>query len=148
MRDAPLVAAVVGGFALAVGMAAAYAALAVVIVVALEAQRRSREAAFLRTLGLTDRQLGMLTALEQGAPLLLALAIGVGVGLGLAWLLAPGIDLAAFSRTAAVSGLEVDWLSIGGVALAIAAVVAVAVAVSSWVARQFDVGSALRIGEE
>jgi putative ABC transport system permease protein len=148
MRDAPLVAAVIGGFALAVGLAVAYSALAVVTVVALEAQRRSREVAFLRTLGMSDRQLGQLTILEQGVPLVAALLIGVAGGLGLAWLIAPGIDLAAFSRSGAVSGLEIDWVVIGAVTLTILAVTAAAVATSSLVARRVDVGPALRIGDE
>jgi putative ABC transport system permease protein len=148
MRDAPLVAAVIGGFALALGVAAAYAALAVVTVAALEVQRRSREVAFLRTLGLTGRQIGLLTAVEQGAPLVLAIGIGIAVGLGLAWLVAPGLDLAAFSGVQPAAGLRVDWPSIAIVALIVAAVVVAAVAGSSWVARRLDVGYALRIGED
>ena len=54
MHDAPLVAAVIGGFAVALLVAGAYAALAVIAVVILHAQRRARELAFLRTLGLTE----------------------------------------------------------------------------------------------
>ncbi len=148
MHDAPLVAAVVGGFAVALAVAGAYAALAVVAVVILHAQRRSRELAFLRTLGLTDRQVAGLTVVEQGLPVVLALVIGVAVGLGLAWLLAPGIDLAAFSGPDATVPLQVDPGSVAGVAVAVVAVVAVAIAASSWLAGRLDLGHALRIGEQ
>ncbi len=148
MRDAPLVAAVVGGFALAVGIAVLYASLAVVTVLALEAQRRSREMAFLRTLGLTDLQLGQLTIVEQGVPLMFALLIGIAVGLGVAWLIAPGIDLTVFSHAQAAIGIQIDWPTIGEVTLSIVAVVVVAVAATSWVARRSDVSHALRMGED
>jgi len=148
LRDAPLVSAILGGFLLALGVAAAYAALAIVTVAALEAQRRSREVAFLRTLGLSDRQVALLTVVEQGAPLALSLIVGIVVGLGLAWLVEPGLDLAAFSGAPVAVGLQVDWLMIAAVALGVAAVVVLAVAGSSIVARRLDVGHALRIGEE
>jgi putative ABC transport system permease protein len=148
MHDAPLVAAVGGGFALALVVAATYAALAVVAVVVLHAQRRSREAAFLRTLGLSDRQVGLLTLVEQGLPLVLALVIGIGLGLALAWIVAPGIDLAAFSAPGATVILQVDWVSIAAVSLVTVIVVAVAIAISSWFALRLDVGRTLRIGED
>jgi putative ABC transport system permease protein len=148
LHDTPLVAAMSGGFLLAVGVAAAYAALAVVTVAALEAQRRSREIAFLRTLGLTDRQVSQLTVIEQGAPVIIALVAGVTLGLGLAWLVEPGLDLSAFSGTAVAVGLELDWPRIAAIALGIVVVVAAAVAGSSWAARRLELGSALRIGED
>jgi len=148
MHDAPLVAAVVGGFAVALLVAAAYAALAVIALVILHAQHRSRELAFLRTLGLTDRQVASLTLVEQGLPVALALAIGVALGIGLAWMLAPGIDLAAFSSPDTTVLLRVDWASVAGVAAAVVGVVAAAIGASSWLARRLDLGQALRIGEE
>jgi ABC-type antimicrobial peptide transport system permease subunit len=148
MHDAPLVAAVGGGFALALVVAATYAAVAVVAVVVLHAQRRSREAAFLRTLGLSDRQVGLLTLVEQGLPLILALVIGIGLGLALAWIVAPGIDLAAFSAPGATVILQVDWVSIAAVSAVTVVVVAVAIAISSWFALRLDVGRTLRIGDD
>jgi putative ABC transport system permease protein len=148
LHDTPLVAAISGGFLVAVGVAAAYAALAVVTVAALEADRRSREIAFLRTLGLTDRQVSQLTVIEQGAPVVIALVAGIALGLGLAWLVEPGLDLSSFSGTAVAVGLDLDWPRIAAIAVAIVAVVAAAVAGSSWAARRLDVGHALRIGED
>ena len=148
MRDAPLTAAVTSGFTVALLVAAAYAGLAIVAVVILHAQRRSREVGFLRTLGVTDRQVGLLTVVEHGLPLLLALVIGVGLGIGLAWLIEPGLDLAAFSSPDTTVILQVDWASIAVVAASVAAVVAIAVLVSSWLARRLEPARALRIGEE
>lgn len=148
MHDAPLVAAVTSGFIVALAVGVAYAALAVVAVVVLHAQRRSREVAFLRTLGMTDRQLAGLTIVEQGLPVLLALGVGVGLGLGLAWLLEPGIALDEFSSPGVLVALQVDWPSVATVAASVVGVVALAVALSSWLARRLDLGQALRIGEE
>ena len=76
---------------LSLAAAVVYALLAIVAVVALDAQRRARELAYLRTLGLSERQAFTLTVVEHAPPVLLALAIGVGLGLGLAWLLEPGL---------------------------------------------------------
>ncbi len=148
LHDAPLVAAVTGGFAVALVVAGTYAALAVVAVVVLHAQRRSREVAFLRTMGLTERQVAGLTIVEHGLPVILALVTGVTLGLGLAWLLAPGVDLAAFSDPGSTIRLQVDWVSVIGVGAAVVAVVAAAVASSSWLARRLVLGHALRIGEQ
>jgi hypothetical protein len=148
MHDAPLVAAVTGGFVVALFLALAYAALAIVAVAILNAQQKSREVAFLRTLGTSSGQLAGLTIVEQGLPVIIALGVGVGLGFGLAWLLAPGIDLAAFSRPGHTVLLEVDWTAIAGVALVVVAVVVMAVGGSALVARRADLGHALRIGEQ
>ena len=113
-RSAPLVAAVGQGFVVALGAAALYAVLAVVAVVALEAQRRARELAFLRTLGLSEGQAISLAFVEHAPPALLALAIGILLGLGLAWLLEPGLGLAAFIDPGTPVRLQVDWTGGGG----------------------------------
>ena len=148
LHEAPLVAGVVGGFAIALLVAMAYAAVAVASVIILHAPRRSREVAFLRTLGLADRQAVALMVLEQGLPVLLAVAMGLALGFGLAWFLAPGIDLAAFSDPSSTVRLQVDPASLAAVAGLVVAVVAVAVALSSWLGRRLDVAQVLRIGEQ
>lgn len=147
LHDAPLVLAVGSGFLVALGVAAAYAALAVVAIVALDAQRRARELGFLRTLGLTDRQLVGLTVVEHAPPVVLALAIGVALGLGIAWLLEPGLDLAVFIDPSAPVTLSVDWPSIGAVVLAVVVVVVAAVGASSWAAHRLNPAEALRMGD-
>ena len=147
VHAAPLVGAVGIGFGVALAIAAAYAALAVVAVVALDAQRRARELAFLRTLGLTERQMVGLTVVEHAPPVALALIIGVALGLGVAWLLAPGLELAVFIDPGAPVVLRVDWWSVLVVVVVIVLVVAVAIGGSSWLARRLNPAQALRIGE-
>jgi putative ABC transport system permease protein len=146
-RGAPLVAAVGSGFGLALAVAAAYAALAVVAVVALDAQRRARELAFLRTLGLTERQLVGLTVVEHAPPVVVALLVGVALGLGVAWLLAPGLRLAVFIDPGAPVALEVDWAAVAAVVIVIVLVVAAAIGGSSWLAGRLDPSRALRVGD-
>jgi putative ABC transport system permease protein len=148
LRATPLVGAVSGGFAVALALAAVYAGLAVMAVVLLHAQRHAREAAFLRTLGVSARQVLGLTVIEQGVPLAIALVLGIGLGIGLASLLQPGIDLAAFSSPDATVALAVDPVSIAAIAASIALVVVLAIALSSWLARRLDIGRTLRIGED
>jgi hypothetical protein len=147
MHDAPLVSAVIGGFTLALTVAGAYAALAVVAVVILHAQRRSRDTAFLQTLGLTERQGTSLMVIEYGLPLGIALVLGISIGLALAWLLAPGLDLAAFSQAGVTVLLAVDWIAVGLVALAVALAVGLAIAGASRLARRLELGQALRASD-
>ncbi len=146
-RAAPLIAAVGQGFLIALGAAAAYAGLAVVAVIALDAGRRARELAFLRTLGLGDRQAIALTIVEHAPPALVALAVGLVLGLAVAWLLAPGLGLGAFIGPGAPVVLQVDWTSVAAVVLSVLAVITLMVVVSSWLARRLDPGQALRIGD-
>jgi hypothetical protein len=147
MHDAPLVSAVVGGFTLALAAAGAYAVLAVVAVVILHAQRRSRDTAFLQTLGLTEGQGTSLMVIEYGLPLGIALVLGIAIGLALAWLLAPGLDLAAFSQAGVTVLLAVDWIAVALVALAVALAVGLAIAGASRLARRLELGQVLRAGD-
>jgi putative ABC transport system permease protein len=146
-RGAPLVSAIGAGFGLAVAAAAVYAALAIVAAITLDSQRRARELAYLRTLGLTSRQSVWLTFVEHAPPTLLALGVGVALGLGVAWLLAPGLGIGAFIGPAAVVRLQVDWLAVASIAAIVLVAIVVMVGASSWLARRLDPGGALRIGD-
>ncbi|HSM38230.1 MAG TPA: hypothetical protein VK838_02775, partial [Candidatus Limnocylindrales bacterium] len=66
LRSAPLVAAVVIGFGAALAVAAAYTALTVMAALTLSAAARTRDLAFLRTLGMSARQALQLTVMEHG----------------------------------------------------------------------------------
>jgi putative ABC transport system permease protein len=147
LHDAPLVGAVANGFGIALVVAAAYAALTVVAVMALDAQRRAREMAYLRTLGLSDRQLVGLTVVEHAPPVVLALAIGVALGLAIVWLLAPGLELAVFIDPAAPVVLRVDGTSVAAVMTMLVVVMVAAVAASSTLARRLGAADALRMGD-
>lgn len=148
MHDAPLVAGVVAGFGASLVAALAYAMLAVVATVILDAQRRAREIGFLRTLGVTDRQVAALTLVEHGVPVVVALAVGTVLGIVVAWLLEPGLGLDAFIGPDATVRLGVSWPAVAGVAVVVVVVVFAGVLGSAWLARRLDLGRVLRIGEE
>ncbi len=146
-RAAPLVAAVGQGFGVALAAAAVYAVLAVVAVVALDARRRARELAYLRTLGLSEGQAVALTFVEHAPPALAALGIGVGLGLGLAWLLEPGLGLAAFIDPGTPVRLQVEWIAVAALGVSMLVVVGILVLANAWLARRLDPAQALRIGD-
>ncbi len=146
-RGAPLVGAIGRGFGIAVVAAGTYAALAIAAVVFLEGQRRARELAYLRTLGLTGGQSVSLTFVEHAPPTLVALAVGVVLGLGVAWLLEPGLGLGAFIGPAAPVRLQVDWTVVAAIAGIVLAAIVVMVTASSWLARRLEPSKALRIGD-
>jgi putative ABC transport system permease protein len=148
LRDAPLSAAITSGFRIALGVAAAYTALTIVAAVTLTAGRRSRDLAYLRTLGVTARQAFGLIIVEHGPPVAFALVAGVGLGLGVAWLIEPGLGLGRFIGPEATVALQVDWSSIALVSAGLVAVVAVTVVGSTWLARRTDVGQVLRLTEQ
>jgi putative ABC transport system permease protein len=146
-RSAPLVGAIGRGFGLAVAAAAVYAALAIVAAVTLDAQRRARELAYLRTLGLTSRQSVWLTFVEHAPPTVLALGVGIALGLAVAWLLAPGLGLGAFIGPAASVRLQIDWPAVASIAALVLVVIVVMVGASSWLARRLEPAQALRVGD-
>jgi putative ABC transport system permease protein len=148
VHEAPFVSGVAGGFGLALAIALVYATLAVVAVVLLDAQRRSRELGFLRTLGLTEPQAAALTAVEHGLPILVAVVVGVALGLGVAILLEPGLGLATFIGEDATVRLHVDWPSVGAVVGAVVLVVTAAIGLSVWLVGRLELGRVMRIGDE
>jgi putative ABC transport system permease protein len=148
LQEAPLVAAVVIGFRVALVVAAGYTALATMAALTLSAAARTRDLAFLRTLGLSARQALQLTVVEHGPPVLIALLPGVGLGVVVALLLAPALGLSAFAGTARQVALTVDWTAVAIMSGALLAVVAGAIAVSTWMARRASAADALRIGED
>jgi putative ABC transport system permease protein len=148
LRASPLVTAVAAGFGLGLLVATLYAALAVVIALILTAAARARDLTFLRTLGLTGRQSIGLTVVEHLPSVLLAALVGIGLGIGLAVLLEPGLDLSAFAGQTIPVSLNVDWVAVALLALALAGVVTVAVLVTAALARRMSVTRALRLGDD
>ena len=148
LQEAPLVAGVVVGFRGALIVAAGYTALATMAALTLSAAARTRDLAFLRTLGLTARQSLQLTVMEHGPPVLIALVPGVALGVAVAVLLAPALGLAAFAGSERDLALTVDWWSVAVMSAALLAVVSTAIAVSTWAARRSQATDALRIGDD
>ena len=148
MLEAPLVAAIGSGFRLTMLVSAAYTAIAVVAALTLSADRRRRELALLRTLGMSGRQSLGLTVVEHGPSILLAVLPGLALGIGIAFLLGPGMGLAAFAGGQPTLELRVDWQAVGLVSAGLVAVVALAVGLGTLAARRARAADALRFGDD
>ena len=148
LQDAPLVAAVSIGFRVALLASAAYLALAVLAALTLTAAQRTRDLAFLRTLGVSARQALQLTLMEHGPPVVIALVPGVVLGIVVAFLLGPALGLSAFAGTDAALDLAIDWRAITFLAGGLLALVLAAIGVSTWMARRAQATDALRIGDD
>lgn len=129
-------------------MAVAYAALATTAALTLVAAVRSRETAHLRTLGMTPRGLVALSAIEHGPAVLAATFIGAALGVGVAWFLAPGLDLAGLIGSPIDVALVIDWGVMGLLLVALVAVLATAIAASTWIGRRANLAGATRQGIE
>ena len=148
LREGPLVRGVGAGFVLAVTIAIAYAALATTAALVLVAAVRSRETAHLRTLGMTPRGLLALSVVEHGPAVLTATVIGLALGVGVAWFVAPGLDLAGLIGSSIDVALVVDWQVVGLLLIALVVILAVGIALSSWIGRRANLAGSTRQGIE
>jgi putative ABC transport system permease protein len=146
LRDAPLEAVIVTAYTAALIVAAIYMALAIVGAMVLSAAGRTRDLAYLRTLGVTGRQALGLTVMEHGPPVIIALVPGVALGIGIALLVEPGLGLSTFVGISGIP-LYVDWLALAAMSVALIVVVGAAVGLGTWLARRARPADALRIGE-
>ena len=112
LHDAPLGAAIAQGSGAAMVVATIYMALAIIGAVVLSAARRNQDLAYLRTLGVTASQALALSLTEHVTPVLLALIPGVALGVGVAFLLEPGLDLAALRRDQRSSAVRRPGLAV------------------------------------
>jgi putative ABC transport system permease protein len=144
LHDAPFGSAVANFFGISLIVAVLFMAVTLVGAVILSAASRTRDLAYLRTLGVSRRQAQGLTAVEHAPPVLFALIPGVLLGVGVALLVEPGLGLADFVGSEGVP-LTVNWVSLGGIVIVLLAVVAVAVAAGTWLAGRVRLASALRI---
>ena len=144
LHDAPLGSAVADGFGLALAVAVLYLAITLVGAVIMSAAGRTRDLAYLRTLGVSTRQAVALTAMEHAPPVLLALVPGVLLGIGVALVVQPGLGLGVFVGTQDAP-LIVDWLTLGIVIATLSLVVTVAIGAGTWLAGRASLASALRI---
>ncbi len=148
VHDSPLISGAARGFEIGIALSAAYSALAVIIALALTSRGRVRDLTYLRTLGLTSRQVLTLTVTEQAPPVILALVLGTGLGIAVTRLIKPGLDLTAFTGPNVPVPLAVDWLTIILLILGIVVAVAIAIAIVSASARRANVSGVLRMGDE
>ena len=140
--------AVVAGYGLAVLVAAIYMALTIIGALILSAARRTRDLAYLRTLGVSAPQSLALTVMEHAPPVLLALAPGVALGLGIAVLVLPGLGLGTFAGTSGPVPVFVDAFALAALIAGLVGVVAAAVTAGTWLSRRARLVNALRMGED
>jgi putative ABC transport system permease protein len=148
LRETPLGKLVVEGYALAVGVAAIYLGLTIVGALILSAARRTRDVAYLRTLGLSSIQGLALTVMEHAPPVLLAAGPGIALGVGVAVLCLPALGLGAFTGASDAISPAFDAPALGALGLGLIATVAVAVGAGTWLARRARLANALRIGDD
>ncbi|HYY77239.1 MAG TPA: ABC transporter permease [Gaiellaceae bacterium] len=141
----PLAAGTMDGFRAGAVLGGMLAALTVVLAAALTARARARDVAYLRALGLSSRQALGLVALELGPPAVVALALGIALGLAVPHLIAPGIDLTAFTGVEPM--ITADLTAVALFAGAFLAVLALAVTAAGASARRAELGRALRAEE-
>ena len=147
VHDSPLIAGAISGFRIGVGIAALYSVLAVVVALALTGRARARDVAYLRTLGLSPRQVLGLIAAEQAPPVVVALAVGTGLGVGIIRLIAPALDFTAFTGPDIPVAVTIDWPTVVLLGLGLVAVVAAAVAAASALTERASLSGVLRMGD-
>lgn len=147
LHDAPLGAAIPLGYLLALIIAAVYMAFTIIGSLVLSAARRTRDLAYLRTLGVSGAQALALTVMEHAPPVLIAIIPGVALGIGIAFLCQPGLGLATFVGTADAP-LFIDWPALLIMVSALVGVVAAAVMTGTWLSRRAVLADALRIGDD
>ncbi len=148
VHDSPLISGAARGFEIGILLSAAYSALAVIIALALTSRTRIRDLTYLRTLGLTSRQVLLLTITEQAPPVVLALIVGTALGIGVTRLIKPGLDLTAFTGPDVPVALVTDWFTITLLIAGIILSVAIAIAIVSASVQRANVSGVLRMGEE
>lgn len=146
LKDNPLEAVISLAYGTALVIAAIYMGMAIIGAIVLSAAGRTRDLAYLRTLGVTGRQSLGLTVMEHGPPVLLAILPGVALGIGIALLAEPGLGLATFVGVSGVP-LFVDWLALASMVGVLVAIVAGSVALGTWFSRRARPSDALRLGD-
>jgi putative ABC transport system permease protein len=147
LRDAPLVTTVTLGFLVSLAVAAGYVTLTLVIGLLLAAAARSRDVAYLRTMGLSAGQSLRMAILEQVPPIIVAVAAGAGLGLAIVALIGRGLNLGAFAGADITADLTIDWLLLVVAGAWLIAVAAIGVGIGALAARRVDPSRALRIGD-
>ena len=147
LRDSPIARGLTNSFRLSVALAAIYGGLVVVVALVLTARERSRDLAYLRTLGLDSRQSLGMTLTETVPGVLLACGLGVPLGIAIARLIEPGLDLRAFVGPEAPIAVLVDRPTAIAIAVGLALVSLISVVIFSLLARRIQLGEVLRVGE-
>lgn len=135
-------------FAAAVLVALGFALIAVLSGPAMAAADRRTYLAYLRTMGLSTRQAGVLTAIEYMVPVVLAALVGILLGIGSAVAFQPGIRLEAFTGGALPATVLIDSVAILALASVLVVAAVLAAGVYGLIGRRAELGSVLRVGDE
>ena len=148
IADRPLVAGTLGSFGYAAGLSAVLCALAMLLTLVAAAAERVRLLSRLRTLGLDGRQSGALVAWEAAPVVVPGVLVGLVVGVAVTLAIYPALDLRSFTggqdRPALALDLGLLVGSVGGVLVASALAVVLAVLTGS----RARLGALLRVGDE
>ncbi|WP_154674440.1 ABC transporter permease [Nakamurella lactea] len=120
-------------------------ALAVLVTAVSGTRTRNRLFAVLRALGLDRRQMAQLAGWEQAPPALTAVVVGGGFGVLLAAVIGGVVDLRAFTGGTDEPALSVQLWSLLTVIGGFVVVVALAIGVSSLLARRAGAATVLRM---
>lgn len=126
---------------------AAYAALALVLMVAATSRERGRALSALRTLGLDPRTASALTFAELLPVAVAAVVGGTVIGLLIPWLTSGALGLELATGGFGPPALRVGWGPIVGAVAVVAVALVVTVLVESAVRRRDKLGEVLRVGE-
>lgn len=141
LRADPSVASARLGIAAASALAAAFAALAVLLSLALTGASRTTETAYLRALGVSRRQIVAMVVVEHVPTIVLSVAAGVGLGLAVFVLVEPGLGLGALLGSALQVPLRLEPLPFGALIAAVALVAAIGILLAAALADRLGVAA-------
>jgi ABC-type lipoprotein release transport system permease subunit len=145
----PVALSTIGALTLGFVAAAVFATVGFAVSATVSARERIREFALLRALGLSPGQLGSWLSLEQGALVIVSLALGTLVGTLVTYLILPLVSLTQDGSNAIPDiTIILPWGAVAKLELAVLAVLAVLVAVTTLLLRRLGLGSLLRLGDE
>ncbi len=148
LRGGPIVGAVASGIGASAAVAAAYGALALAMALALAGAARAREAAQLRTLGVTARELMALMIAEHGPTVAVAFVAGVALGFGLFAVVEPGLGLRGLLGSSLAVPFAITLDELGILLIATLLVAAFGLSIGIVLQRRVVLAAAMRLGAE
>lgn len=129
------------------GALAAYAALALVLLVAATSRERGRALSALRTLGLDARTGSLLTFAELAPLAVAAIVAGTAIGVAVPWLTSAALGLELATGGYGPPVLRIGWWPLLGAVVTVTVALVVTVLVEGAVRRRDKLGEVLRVGE-
>ena len=129
-------------------LAIVFSLVAALSSLALAAWTRRRDFGYMRTQGLTFRQAGWLTVIEQLPAILVAVVVGSIAGVTAALVLTPAIDVSAFTGSEIDIGMPIDIGPTALVAAGILVGLSLATTIFGYTRRREHLGELLRMGDE